>query len=182
MRRLRVVQNPHHFRLGGHRIAYKTGHNASWREKVRPARPSHRHFREKTRPASTKTPNVGCFERAGRTLSRLGAETEPQGELFRARTHHQAKQGELFRAQNTATCDVETNDASAAADARQHETAITIASPQHPKNQHFPRAKVSPVSSQHSLRPAKVSPVSSRRSSALDTAPMHQIEQHCTGN
>ena len=63
---------------------------------------------------------------------------------------------------------VETDDTTARLPELTNETAITIASPQHPKNQHFPRAKVSPVSS--------------RRSDALDTAPMHQIAQHCTGN
>ena len=77
---------------------------------------------------------------------------------------------------------VETDGTSARLPELTNETAITIASSQHPKNQHFPRAKVSPVSSLHSLGPAKVSPVSSRRSSALDTAPKHQIAQHCTGN
>ena len=38
--------------------------------KTRPARPLQRHFREKTRPASAKTPKLECFERAGRTFSR----------------------------------------------------------------------------------------------------------------
>ena len=137
VRRLHVVQNPRHFRLGGRRIAYKTGHNVSWRE--------------------IKT--------------------------FKAMTTH-------------SHCPRETAGTNARFPGLTNETAITIASPQHPKNQHFPRAKVPPVSSQHShkvakvppvssqhsLRPAKVSPVSSRRSSALDTAPMHQIAQHCTGN
>lgn len=37
---------------------------------TRPARPPQRQFREKTRPASAKTPNLGCFEGAGRTFSR----------------------------------------------------------------------------------------------------------------
>ena len=53
--------------------------------KTRPARLLHRHFREKTRPASTKTPNLGCFEPAGRTISRIRARPAEQGELFRAR-------------------------------------------------------------------------------------------------
>lgn len=44
------------------------------------------------------------------------------------------------------------------------------------------RAKVSPVSSQRSHKAAKASPVSPRWSDALDTEPMHQIAQHCTGN
>ena len=38
----------------------------------------------KTRPASTKTPNLGCCERAGRTISRFRDDTAQQGELFRA--------------------------------------------------------------------------------------------------
>ncbi len=41
-----------------------------FREKVRPARPLQRHLREKTHPARANTPNVGCFERAGRKTSR----------------------------------------------------------------------------------------------------------------
>ena len=70
-------------------------------------------------------------------------------------------------------CPRETDDTTARLPKPTNETAITIASPQHPKNQHFPRAKVSPVSSQHSLGTAKVAPVSSQRSDALDTEPMH---------
>ena len=42
------------------------------REKIRPAQPLQHHFREKTRPASVKTPILGCFERAGQTFSRTG--------------------------------------------------------------------------------------------------------------
>ena len=97
--RLHVVQTPHHFRWGGRHIAYETRRNVGWREKVRPAgglqwlirektrpaRPPQRHLREKTRPARAKTPNLGCFEHAGRSFSRFRAETAPQGELFRAR-------------------------------------------------------------------------------------------------
>ena len=63
----------------------------------------------------------------------------------------------------------ETNDTTTRLPELTNETASTTASPQHPKNQHFPRAKVSPVSSQHSLGPAKVSPVSSLRCSAMPT-------------
>ena len=96
---------PHHFRWGGRRIAYKTGRNVGCREKVRPARgfqwlirektrPARhpqRHLREKTRPARAKTPNLGCFEHAGRSFSRFRAETAPQGELFRARHGNYSK-------------------------------------------------------------------------------------------
>ena len=48
----------------------RPGRRADWREKTRPTQPLHWHFREKTRPASAKTPILGCFERAGRTFSR----------------------------------------------------------------------------------------------------------------
>ena len=104
--------------------------------------------REITRPASTKTPNLGCFERAGRTFSRPNETTTAFAHSF------------------TGT----------------HETSNTFARPQCRKNTHFGRAKVMAVSPTHEDRAAKVSPVSSRRSSALDTAPMHQIAHHCTGN
>ena len=118
------------------------------------------------------------------------------GELFRAVALKQRRRANFFAHNPRRRSDVETTDTSACrpstpsetADTTArlpvltNETASTIARPQHPKNQHFPRAKVSPVSNQRSLGPAKVSPVSSRRSSALDTAPMHQIAQRCTGN
>ena len=48
----------------------RPGHRADWREKTRPAPPLQRLFREKVRPASVKTPILGCFECAGRTFSR----------------------------------------------------------------------------------------------------------------
>ena len=62
----------------------RPGHSTAWREKVRPARPLRRLFREKTRPARIKTPNLGQFERTGRTFSRFHDRTATQGELFRA--------------------------------------------------------------------------------------------------
>lgn len=62
-----------------------------------------------------------------------------------------------------------------------NETTIANASPEHPKNQRFPRAKVTAVSPTHEDQAAKVSPVSSRQSSARDTAPMHRVAQHCSG-
>ena len=55
-----------------------------FRDKIRPAQPLQRPFREKTLPARTKTPNLGCFKRAGRTFSRFRDDAVPQGELFRA--------------------------------------------------------------------------------------------------
>ena len=89
--RLHVVQTPHHFRWGGRHIAYETRRNVGWREKVRPAGGLQWLIREKTRPARAKTPNLGCFEHAGRTFSRFRAETVPQGELFRARHGNYSK-------------------------------------------------------------------------------------------
>lgn len=38
----------------------------------------------KNSPNKHKTPNLGCFQRAGRTFSRFRDHTTPQGELFRA--------------------------------------------------------------------------------------------------
>ena len=97
-RRLRVVQNPHRSRLKCAASPTSPGHSTGWRdkirparplprlfrEKVRPARPLRRLFREKVRPARIKTPNLGQFERVGRTFSRFHDLTATQGELFRA--------------------------------------------------------------------------------------------------
>ena len=71
VRRLHVVQNPHHFRLVGRRIAYKSGHNVSWREKTCPARPPQRHLREILAQQAQKR--------------RIWGVVSAQGELFRAR-------------------------------------------------------------------------------------------------
>ncbi|WP_309315450.1 hypothetical protein, partial [Schaalia dentiphila] len=78
--------------------------------------------------------------------------------------------------------EIETNNTTARFPELTNETASTFASPQHPENQHFPHTKASPVSSQRSHKVAKASPVSPQRSDALDTEPMHQIAQQCTGN
>ncbi len=83
-RRLRVVQNPHRSRLKCAASPTSPGHSTGWRDKIRPARPLPRLFREKVRPARTKTPNLGQFERTGRTFSRFHDLTATQGELFRA--------------------------------------------------------------------------------------------------
>ena len=42
----------------------------------RPTRPLQWHFRDNIRPAHPKTPNLGCFECAGRTFSRLHDDIE----------------------------------------------------------------------------------------------------------
>ena len=98
-RRASCSANPHRSQHEVRRVAYKAWHSTGWREKVRPARPLRRlfrekvrptpplqwHFREKVRPARSlrrlfrekvrparkKTPNLGQFERAGRTFSRF---------------------------------------------------------------------------------------------------------------
>ena len=89
--RLHVVQTPPPLPAWRTHAAYETGRNVGCREKVRPARGFQWLIREKTRPARAKTPNLGCFEHAGRTFSRFRAETVPQGELFRARHGNYSK-------------------------------------------------------------------------------------------
>ena len=166
------------------------------REKVRPTRPLQRHFREKVRPTRLKTAFFGRFGHAGRTFSRFRAETEPQGELFRAFVLKQSRGANFFAHRTQPRADFETNDTSAGTDADQRETTITNATKKRTKNTHFSpakatavsvearptRAKATPVSTQHSHKVGKASPVSPQRSDALDTEPMHQIAQHCTGN
>ena len=85
VRGLLVVQNPHRSRLKCAASPTSPGRSTGWREKVRPARPLRRLFREKVLPARVKTPNLGQFERTGRTFSRFHDLTATQGELFRAR-------------------------------------------------------------------------------------------------
>ena len=143
-----MAQNPHRSHLKRTATPTTLRRSTGWREITRPARPLQWLFREKTRPASTKTPNVGCFERAGRTFSRRN----------------------------------ETATAFAHSFTGTHETSDTFARPQCRTYTHFWRAKVMAVSPTHEDRAAKVTAVSSRRSSALDTAPMHQIAHHCTSN
>ena len=133
-----------------------------------------------------------------------------RGELFRAHAQIRARGANFFAHGTQPRADFETNDTTAATDVGQHETTITNARPQtatiettitnatekRTKNTHFSpakamavsvedrptRAKATPVSTQHSHKVGKASPVSPQRSDALDTAPMHQIAQHCTGN
>ena len=65
-----MLQNPHRQPASCATSPTRPGRRADWREKTRPARPLQRHFHEKVLPASVKTPIFGCFERAGRTISR----------------------------------------------------------------------------------------------------------------
>ena len=52
------------------------------REKLRPARPLQWSFREKTRPARHKTPILGHFSYAGRTISRSHPPSDRAGRTF----------------------------------------------------------------------------------------------------
>ena len=56
-------------------------------EKVHPARGFQRPIREKVRPASPKTPKLGCFQPAGRTFSRSHPPSGRAGRTF-SRTGH----------------------------------------------------------------------------------------------
>ena len=53
-----------------------------FREKLRPARGLHRLFREKVRPARHKTPILGHFSCAGRTISRSRPPLDRAGRTF----------------------------------------------------------------------------------------------------
>ena len=55
---------------------------AGSREKLRPARPLQRPTREIVRPASVKTPILGCFERAGRNFSHSHPPPDHAGRTF----------------------------------------------------------------------------------------------------
>ena len=79
-----MLQNPHRHQPDVRRIAHKSWAQHRSARKTRPTPPLQWHSREKTRPASAKTPNLGCCERAGRTFSRFRDLTAMQGELFRA--------------------------------------------------------------------------------------------------
>ena len=147
-RGLRMAQNPHRSQPEVHLDTYKTWVQYRLARNNSPNTAPPAALPRKNRPASTKTPNVGCFKQAGRTFSRPN----------------------------------ETATAFAHSFTGTHETSDTFARPQCRTYTHFWRAKVMAVSPTHEDRAAKVTAVSSRRSSALDTEPMHQIAQHCTSN
>jgi len=91
-----MLQDPHRHRYGvcwRRRKAWPWGRQAvagwgwwQWRagsrEKLRPARPLQRPTREIVRPASVKTPILGCFERAGRTFSHSHPPPDHAGRTF----------------------------------------------------------------------------------------------------
>ena len=116
------MQNPHHFLHVGRHVTCDTwlpcryarqysssmpsppltrekvrparGFRRLIREKVRPAQHLQRHFREKTRPASPKTPKLGCFQRAGRTISRSRT---PSGRAGRTNSRSHPQTGRAGR-------------------------------------------------------------------------------------
>ena len=81
-RGLRMAQNPHRSRLKCAASPTRPGHGTGWREKTRPTPPLQQHFRERIHPARHKTPNLGHFERAGRTLSRSRPPSDQAGTTF----------------------------------------------------------------------------------------------------
>lgn len=69
---LLMLQYPHSRRHGGHPVADKTSVQHPVAQETHPARPLQQLFREQTRPASPRTPNLGCRKPSGRTISRTG--------------------------------------------------------------------------------------------------------------
>lgn len=107
----------------------------------------------KNSPNKHKTPNLGCFQRAGR--------------MFRAFAITQCRRANFSRPN-------ETDTTFACSFASTHETGNTFAHPQCRKIKHFVRAKVTAVSPHRKDRAAKVSTVSARQS----VAPNRQVVQY----
>ena len=82
VRGVRMAQNPHRSRLKCTASPTRPGHGTGWREKTRPTPPLQQHFRERIHPARHKTPNLGHFERAGRSLSRSRPPSDQAGTTF----------------------------------------------------------------------------------------------------
>ena len=80
--RLHVVQKPHPFPHVGHHVPLIPGRGAGMRENTRPTQPLQRHFREKVRPTCHRTPILGHFSFAGRTLSRSHPPSGRAGRTF----------------------------------------------------------------------------------------------------
>ena len=77
-----MAQNPHRSRLKCAASPTRPGHGTGWRDKTRPTPPLQQHFREKVRPALHKTPILGHFSCAGRTLSRSRPPSDQAGRTF----------------------------------------------------------------------------------------------------
>ena len=87
VRGVRMAQTPHRSRLKCAASPTRPGHGTGWRERTRPTPPLQQHFREKVRPALHKTPILGHFSCAGRTLSRSRPPSDQAGRTF-MRTGH----------------------------------------------------------------------------------------------
>ena len=107
-----------------------------------------------------KTPNLGCFECAGRTFSRLHDETPPLGELFRARTHTGPSRAINFAHSTQKHGDIETNNTTAHPQQGTTETGIASAPEKCTKNAHFSPAKAMAVSIPDTHQRAKAMAVS----------------------
>ena len=130
-------------------VAYKTWAQGRLARENRPARPLQRHFREKTRPASVKTPILSHCERAG--------------ELFRAHAHIRPRRANFFAHEAQQHSDVETNNTTARPQTATIETTITSATEKRTQNAHFAPAKVIAVSIPHRYQRAKAMAVSDNR-------------------
>ena len=78
---LLVPQNPHTRRHGGQASRQHRAHCRLVRQNS-PSTGLQRPLREKTPPASPKTPKLGCFQRAGRTISRRHDNHSAAGRTF----------------------------------------------------------------------------------------------------
>ena len=81
---LRMAQNPHRHQPEVRRVASKTGAGPLGAKILAQHDPSGDSSAKKLAQHAQKTPNLGQFERTGRTFSRFHDDTAPQGELFRA--------------------------------------------------------------------------------------------------
>ena len=121
-----------------------------FREKVRPTPPLHWHFREKVRPASVKTPILGCFERAGRTISRSHPPPDHAG-----RTFSHTRRNNMATLKPTTPLRVPEQQPLKPPSPLRPKTA--------PKNTDFAPAKVMAVSIPHRYQRAKAMAVSDKR-------------------
>ena len=76
-----MAQNPHRSRLKCAASPTRPG-TAPVGAKTRPTPPLQQHFRERIHPALHKTPNLGHFERTGRSLSRSRPPSDQAGTTF----------------------------------------------------------------------------------------------------
>ena len=137
-----------------------SGRQAHGAKKLAQRGPSSGISAKKLAQHGAKTPNLGCFECAGRTFSRLHDETPPLGELFRARTHTRPSRATNIAHSTQKHGDIETNNTTAHPQQGTTETAITSAPKKCTKNAHFSPAKAITVSIPLRHKQAKATMVS----------------------